>query len=60
MFLSGNTEGCADVYYDVPTGERSAALTAFGYNELCMMLDYFYGLKDVHGIESFSTLLSCM
>ena len=27
VFLSGNTEGCADVYYDVPTGERSEALT---------------------------------
>ena len=56
VFLSGNTEGCADVYYDVPTGERSKALTEYGYNELCMMLDYFYGLKDVHGIESFGQL----
>ena len=56
VFLSGNTEGCADVYYDVPTGERSEALTEYGYNELCMMLDYFYGLKDVHGIESFGQL----
>ncbi len=56
VILSGDTRGCADVYYDVPTGERSEALTEYGYNELCMMLDYFYGLKDVHGIESFGQL----
>ena len=56
VILSGNTQGCADVYYDVPTGERSAALTEYGYNELCLMLDYFYGLKDVHNIESFDQL----
>ena len=29
VILSGNTQGCADVYYDVPTGERSEALTEY-------------------------------
>ena len=43
-------------YYAAPTGERSAALAEYGYKELCMMLDYFYGLKDAHKIESFDKL----
>ena len=45
-----------EMYYAVPTGDRSKALAEYGYNELCMMLDYCYGLKDVHGIESFDKL----
>ena len=42
-----------EAYYAAPTGERSAALTEYGYNELCLMLDYCYGLKEVHEISSF-------
>ena len=45
-----------ELYYAAPTGERSAALTKFGYGELCMMLDYLYGLKEVHDIDSFAQL----
>ena len=45
-----------EVYYAAPTGDRSDALAEYGYNELCMMLDYCYGLKDVHGIENFDKL----
>ena len=45
-----------ELYYSAPARERSAELTAYGYNELCMMLDYLYGLKDAHGIESFDKL----
>ena len=41
------------LYYAAPAGERSAALTKYGYNELCLMLDYLYGLKEVHEISSF-------
>ena len=44
------------LYYAAPTGERSAALTKYGYGELCMMLDYLYGLKAVHDIDSFAQL----
>ncbi|MCR5107277.1 MAG: hypothetical protein K6B28_03865, partial [Lachnospiraceae bacterium] len=29
------------------------ALNRFSYNELCMVLDSFYGLKEQHGITSF-------
>ena len=42
-----------DLYYAASTGERSKELAEFGYNELCMLLDTVYGLKDDHHIESF-------
>ena len=42
-----------DLYYAASTGERSKELAEFGYNELCMLLDTVYGLKDEHHIESF-------
>ena len=45
-----------ELYYAAPTGERSPALTKFGYGELCMMLDYVYGLKEIHDIDSFGQL----
>lgn len=45
-----------ELYYAAPTGERSEALAKFGYSELCMMLDYLYGLKEVHEIDSFAQL----
>ncbi|MBQ7486282.1 MAG: hypothetical protein IJT77_02165 [Clostridia bacterium] len=44
----------ADIYYSVPTGERSKALAEYSYNELCLALDNFYGLKETHGITSFA------
>lgn len=47
---------CADLYYAAPTGDRSSALAEFGYNELCLMLDTLYGLKEDHKIESFDKL----
>ena len=55
IYTSQIAEG-DELYYSAPTGERSAALTEYSYNELCMMLDYLYGLKDAHGIESFDKL----
>ena len=45
-----------ELYYAAPTGERSPALTKFGYGELCRMLDYVYGLKEIHDIDSFGQL----
>ena len=46
----------ADIYYSAPTGERSNALAEYSYNELCLLLDTFYGLKDTHDIKSFRQL----
>jgi hypothetical protein len=54
VILAQNVTLCSDIYYAAPTGERSDALTEYGYKELCLMLDYFYGLKDTHEIDSFA------
>ena len=37
-----------------PKENRSEALTNYGYGELCMELDFFYGLKDAHNIDHFT------
>ena len=54
LIMTSSTTTAADLYYAVPTGERSEALAEFGYDELCLMLDYQYGMKDSHNIESFA------
>ena len=35
------------------SGQRSAVLAEFCYNELCLNLDFNYGLKAIHGIDKF-------
>ena len=43
-------------YYSTTTiqeGDRSEALAEYCYNELCINLDFNYGLKAIHGIEAF-------
>ncbi|MBR5966014.1 MAG: hypothetical protein IK015_07885 [Treponema sp.] len=35
------------------SGTRSAALAEFCYNELCLNMDFNYGLKAIHGIDKF-------
>lgn len=45
-----------ELYYQGNRGERSPALTKFGYGELCMALDTLYGLKEQHNIQSFDQL----
>ena len=51
-------QSLAAIYYAGPTGNRSAALSAYGYSELCMELDYTYGLKEEHGVQSFAHYLN--
>ena len=43
----------ADLYYGVEPGDRSEHLARYNYGELCLLLDFYYGLKDIHGISSF-------
>ena len=45
-----------EIYYAGKKGKRSPELAEFGYNELCFVLDTLYGLKEIHGIESFDQL----
>ena len=42
-------------YYNSPRKgkERSAAMAELCYNELCLNLDFNYGLKAIHGIDKF-------
>lgn len=46
-----------DLFYnkDYPE-ERSRELAEFNYNELCLALDYIYGLRSQHDIKDFDTL----
>ena len=44
-----------ELYTSAPKAPRSAELALFGYNELCLELDCFYGLKGPHNIKNFST-----
>lgn len=44
------------LYFDCPKGEKSEQLARMTYNELCMVLDRFYGLKEEHHVDSFDRL----
>ncbi len=44
------------LYYEVEPADRSDALAEYSYNELCLALDTFYGLKEAHEIQSFRQL----
>ena len=43
--------------FDCRFSKRSPQLAEYGFGELCMILDYFYGLKDSHNIGSFDWML---
>jgi len=45
----------ARLYYDAEPCARSVELAVFNYNELCMVLDHYYGLKEEHQIDSFDS-----
>lgn len=52
LYLSGSL---TDDYWTSgnQSGTRSKALAEFCYNELCLNLDFNYGLKTIHGIDKF-------
>ena len=54
---SQDTAGFIEKLYEVPTGMRSRTLADFTYNEFCMVLDYFYGLKKQQNIDKFDNYL---
>lgn len=49
--------GTAAVIYDTKPDNRSQALIDYTYNELCMLIDCEYGLKDSHGISDADTFM---
>ena len=55
--MSGDFDGFDDLYYNSDYPEkRSPELTEYNYNELCLALDYIYGLRSQHDIKDFDTL----
>ena len=55
-YSEGSYSELAEIYYSAPGGERSDALAEYSYNELCLALDTFYGLKETHEIRGFREL----
>lgn len=51
----GYTE-LGNMYYSGQPADRSPELAEYGYHELCLVLDKLYGLKAIHGIDSFAQL----
>ena len=43
--------------YTVEGADMSEAFAMFNFHELCFFLDYFYGLKEEHHIDSFADYL---
>ncbi|MCR5575686.1 MAG: S41 family peptidase [Oscillospiraceae bacterium] len=55
-YEEGSYTDLAEFYYSVPQAQRSDALAEYSYNELCLVLDSLYGLKEPHDIQSFRKL----
>ncbi|WP_042705958.1 S41 family peptidase [Methanomicrobium mobile] len=50
------TDELSEIYYSVPKSDRSKEAAEFDYNELCLALDHYYGLKEVHRIKNFDAI----
>ena len=50
---AGNYSEIGRLYYNTPARDRSAALAEYSYSELCLALDTFYGLKEIHEVRNF-------
>ena len=47
-----------EIYYSAEPRDRTEEEARYGYAELCLMLDQFYGLKKIHQISDFDTLFT--
>ena len=47
------TDSIKEAYYGGTRKQMSKEFVEFNYGELCLGLDYLYGLKEVHGISTF-------
>lgn len=43
-----------ELYFKKDMDKRSKELILYNYAELCLMMDYFYGLKEEHNISNFN------
>lgn len=55
IIAGGEPGPLSDQYYSAEPQMRSGALADFSYNELCLMMDMYYGLKEQHDIEDFDS-----
>ena len=53
FFMGGNSlsDDLKEIYYHEERTPRSEALAEFNFNELCLLLDLYYGLYDEHGFN---------
>lgn len=56
LLKEGELGDMTELYYAVEPKERSAELARFNYVEMCLSLQFNYGLKDAQKIPSFGTL----
>jgi len=56
--MGDEPSGLLAKYYDDKTSIRSQELIDYTYNELCLLLDNSYGLKQEHMINDFDTYLT--
>ena len=54
--LEDEETGLGALFYAIEKKDRSEAMGAFSFAELCFAFDNLYGLKDIHGITSFENL----
>ncbi|MBO4395327.1 MAG: hypothetical protein J5819_03160 [Eubacterium sp.] len=52
--ISGLDPEMAEIYHKTEKKTPSKEFAEYNYNELCIMLDHRYGLKDTHGITCFA------
>ncbi|MCR4891460.1 MAG: hypothetical protein K5989_04690 [Lachnospiraceae bacterium] len=58
VIIAGALDEELKALYQDGSGEWTKELAEFSYNETCFVLDYEYGLKEIHDISSFDRLLS--
>lgn len=58
VIISAGLDDDLKEIFDSGSEKWSEELARFSYNETCFALDYQYGLKEVHNIDSFDKLLS--
>lgn len=56
LIAEGELGDMNELYYAVEPKERSEALARFNYVEMCLSLQFNYGLKEAHNIPSFGSL----
>ena len=60
LLMGSDDAALAQAAFTASAGNRSKELGAFSYNELCLVLDSFYGPKQQHEIAAFTKSFSAL